>query len=338
MCGHGARTRTVERVRRTARPLFSVDGSSVTAGNVTIESLACYQRCCERLTAAWPGFLAKREERLTQQRRYGMAAEKVAENILEDLFTMVLDWRLGEVNNQVGYADLVLTRLGVKYLIIEVKRPGALAWHQRSVDLALAQAHRYADEQKVRSVAVSDGVMLYGRDHIPGGHRDRLFVRIDQPEPPADLWWLSTDGIYRPRDDAGAGLYLLPSADDGLSSTTDGRPAALLHPKYHLPAWCFAYVGNAADPKTWHLPYLRYDGTPDLARLPKAIQAILSNYRGAHVGSVPEAAIPEVLVTLARTARQLGKLPADGHASAMAYAQLQQALEQLGRLADALAP
>jgi hypothetical protein len=38
----------------------------------------------------------------------------------------------------------------------------------------------------------------------------------------------------------------------------------------------------------------------------------LSNYRGAHVSSVPEAASPEVLVTLARTAHAPGKLPASG--------------------------
>jgi hypothetical protein len=309
----------------------------VTSAITTVESLACYQRCRERLATAWPAFRARRHERLAQQRRYGTAAEKVAENILEDLFTIVLDWRLGEVNNQVGYADLVLTRLGVKYLITEIKRPGALAWNQRSVDLALAQAHRYADEQKVHSVAVSDGVMLYGRDHIPGGHRDRLFVHLDQAEAPADLWWLSTDGIYRTRDaTAGARLQLLPTADNAFSAGTDSGQPGLVHPKYRLPALCFAYVGSAADPKTWHLPYLLKDGTPDLARLPKAIQAILSNYRGAHVSSVPEAAIPEVLVTLARTAHKLGKLPAEGQTSARAYAQLQEALEQLGRLADAL--
>jgi hypothetical protein len=76
--------------------------------------------------------------------------------------------------------------------------------------------------------------------------------------------------------------------------------------------------------------------TPDLARLPKAIQAILSNYRGAHVSSVAEAAVPEVLVTLGRTACKLGKLPVDRRSSARAYAQLQDALEQLGRLANAL--
>jgi hypothetical protein len=176
------------------------------------------------------------------------------------------------------------------------------------------------------------------RDLIPGGHLDRAFARLDQPQPPADLWWLSTDGIYRPRPEpAGARLRLLPPAPDGAAEPAADDQAGPVHPKYRLSARCFAYVGSAADPKTWHLPYLLADGTPDLARLPKAIQAILSNYRGAHVSSVPEAAIPEVLVTLARTAHTLGKLPASGPGTAPAYLQLQQALEQLGRLADALA-
>lgn len=72
-------------------------------------------------------------------------------------------------------------------------------------------------------------------------------------------------------------------------------------------------------------------------KLSQAIQAILANCRGAHVSSVPQAAIPEVLVTLARTAHKLGKLPVDGQPSARAYAQLQEALEKLDRLPDALA-
>jgi hypothetical protein len=306
----------------------------------TVVSLASYRHCCDRLTTAWPGFLAKRQERLAQQRRFGAAAEKVAENILEDLFTMVLDWRLSEVNNQVGYADMVLTRLGVKHLIVEVKRPGALSWNERAVGLALAQAHRYAAEQKVHTVAVSDGDMLYAHDLIPGGYRDRLFVRLDETQPPADLWWLSTDGIYRSRADVeGESGRLLPPATGNEPLVPDDSRHALLHPKYFLPARCFAYVGDAADPKTWHLPYLLADGTPDLARLPKAIQAILSNYRGAHVSSVPEEAIPEVLVTLARTAHSLGKLPITaGLGAARSYVQLQQALEQLGRVTDVLAP
>jgi hypothetical protein len=320
--------------------LIAAGRRAVTIPGVAVASLASYRRCCDRLTAAWPHYLAKRQERLAQQRRFGTAAEKVAENVLEDLFTLVLDWRLSEVNNQIGYADLVLTRLGVKHLIVEVKRPGALAWNERSVGLALAQAHRYAAEQKVPCIAVSDGVMLYAHDLVPGGYRDRVFVRLDEPHAPADLWWLSTDGIYRSRDDTqGARPRLLPPAAGDAPPPGDDTPAVLLHPKYHLPAGCFAYVGNAADPRTWHLPYLLADSTPDVARLPKAIQAILSNYRGAHVSSVPEQAIPEVLVTLARTAHKLGKLPATaGPGAARSYVQLQQALDQLDRLADALTP
>lgn len=297
-----------------------------------VAALACYRRCQDRMAAHWPEFQAKRRERLAQQERFGAAAEKVAECILEDLFTIVLDWRLSEVNNQVAYADMVLTRLGVKQLIIEVKRPGALAWHEHSVGLALAQARRYADEQRVRSIAVSDGIMLYARDAIPGGHRDRALVRLDEPQAPADLWWLSVDGIYRQREDAeGAHLRLLPVMTE-CGATPDG----LVHPRYRLPARCFAYVGSAAEPKTWRLPYLLADGTPDLARLPKAIQAILSNYRGARISSVPEPAIPEVLVTLGRTAWRLGKLPAASTGTAPVYLQLQDALEQLGRLAEVM--
>jgi hypothetical protein len=301
-----------------------------------VVSLACYRRCQDRIAAGWPAFQVKRRERLVQQERFGTAAEKVAENILEDLFTIVLDWRLSEVNNQVAYADIVLTRCGVKQVIVEVKRPGVLAWHEHAVDLALTQARRYADEQRVKCIAVSDGIMLYARDTIPGGHRDRAFVRLDEPRAPEDLWWLSVDGIYRPRDDAdGARLRLLPGiADTGVA--WDVAPGALVHPKYKLPARCFAYVGSAAEPNTWRLPYLLADGTPDLARLPKAIQAILSNYRGARISNVPEPAIPEVLVTLGRTARQLGKLPATSSGTAPAYTQLQDALEQLGRLADVI--
>ena len=168
------------------------------------------------MTRAWADFQAKRWERLAQQARLGTAAEKVVGSILEDLFTMVLDWRLSEVNDQAGHAGLTLTRLGAKQLIVEVSRPGAPAWNERAIDLALAKAHWSADGQRVKAIAISDGIMLYARDLIPGGHRDRLFTRLDEPWAPEDLWWLSVDGIYRPRENAaGAGLRLLPAATAG---------------------------------------------------------------------------------------------------------------------------
>ncbi len=269
--------------------------------------------------------------------RLGSAAEKVAENIVEDLFTQVLDWRLAEINNQVAYADIVLTSLGIKKLLVEVKRPDSLAWNKRSVDLALSQAQRYADEQKVKSIAISDGRMLYARDLIPGGQRDRIYVDLSSPNPPLELWWLSVDGLYREVERLPGISQAVLVADETANAFVAETAEGLCHPKYHLPCWCFAYIGDASNPKTWSLPYLLKDGSPDLARLPKAIQAILTNYRGARVGSVPENAIAEVLVTLAKTAYRLGKLPAAGSAAPKAYVLLQQALEQLGRWSEVIA-
>ncbi len=122
--------------------------------------LATRRHCIERIRAAWPDFAARRAQRLG----HGTVVERVAENILEDLFTSVLDWQLGDVKRQQGFADLELTHMGIKYLVLEAKRPGALAWSRRAVEAALEQALRYAAEQKVRAIAVSDGLMLYAAD------------------------------------------------------------------------------------------------------------------------------------------------------------------------------
>jgi hypothetical protein len=301
---------------------------------VRIETLAAYQRCVERVNSNWSAFLARRKQWLAQQERHGVAAERAAENILEDLFTGVLDWSLSDLNNQLDYADIVLTRFGIKQLVIEVKRPGALAWNRRAVEAALAQARRYAEEQRVRHLAVSDGLMFYAADITPGGLHDRVFVSLDAPEPPASLWWLSVQGIYRPREEAGDAVLRLLS-DDPVATrlpVAEGIEAALLHPKYHLPADCFAYVGQASDPRTWKPPFCLVDGCVDGRRLPKAIQAILSNYRGLQVGGILEAAVPDVLVRLGQAAARLGKLPHQTHEAAEVYRQLAAALDQLGRL------
>lgn len=299
----------------------------------SVDGLASYQRGVERIRTAWPAFLDKRAARLEQQRRHGAAAERVAENIIEDLFTSVLDWTLADLNNQIGYADLLLSRLGIKYLLIEAKRPGALAWHQLAVERALDQARRYADEQKVGCIAVSDGVMLYAADIHGGVLHDRVFVSLAASEPQETLWWLSLHGIYRPRvDNTGAGLHLLPRpGNDDIALPPPGDDA-LLHPKYKIPANCFAYVGDASNTATWKLPYRLADGTTDVKRLPKAIQAILSNYRGTKVSSVPEADIPDVLVRLARAAAGLGRMPGQSADTAAVYVQLEEVLRQLGRL------
>lgn len=298
-----------------------------------IESLASYQHCVARIAENWSAFQDQRRKRLVQQQRHGIAAERVAENILEDLFTQVLDWSISDVNNQVGYADLTLTRLGVKELIIETKRPGALAWHRHAVDAALEQALGYAHEQNVRHIAVSDGYMLYAADVAPGGLTDRVFCTLEDRQPVTDLWWLSMHGIYRPRDTRpGTAARLLPDATRPGAPSAAAPPPRLLHPKYHLPSWCFAYVGNATKTSTWKLPYLKVDGSVDERRLPKAAQAILSNYRGATVSTVPEAAIPDVLVKLGAAAHRAGKMPGQTGSPAPAYEELAMALEQRGRL------
>lgn len=300
-----------------------------------IEGLASHRRCVERICENWPAFLEKRKERLVQQERHGVAAERVAENILEDLFTTVLDWSLADINNQVGFVDLLLTRLGVKYLIVEVKRPGALAWNRGAVEVALDQARRYADEQKVKCVAVSDGVMLYAADIQHGGMQDRVFVSLQDAEAQHSLWWLSVHGIYRSRSETeDAVLRLLPEKPEIEVGAGEIAEEALLHPKYQIPAHCFAYVGNAGDPRTWKLPYCLGDGSVDVKRLPKAIQSILSNYRGTKVSGIPEAHIPEVLVRLARAAARLGRMPHQSGDAAAIYQQLADVLDQLGRLHD----
>jgi hypothetical protein len=300
-----------------------------------VEELVTYRRLHERLAAGWPAFATKRQARLAQAERLGHAAEKVAENILEDLFTGPLDWSLADVNYQVDYADLELTRLGIKHLLVEVKRPGALTWNRRAVDDALDQACGYARRQKVSAVAVSDGHMLYAADVGEAGLRDRVFVALDSPTPHADLWWISVDGIYRPRNDVGCGPGMLPAA---VAAATDAAAAAaegeLLDSKYRLPARCFAYVGDVSRPSSWHLPYRVADGSVDGRRLPKAIDAILSNYRGGHVTSIPERAIPDVLVCLARAAHELGRMPGQAPEPAPTYVALAHALDQLGRLGE----
>ncbi|MHB8253065.1 MAG: hypothetical protein ACYDEV_05075 [Acidiferrobacter sp.] len=294
--------------------------------------LASYQRAITRIRATWANFCAQRQVRLAQERRHGAAAERVAENILEDLFTQVLDWTLADCNNQVGYADLVLSRLGVKYLLLEAKRPGALAWNRRAVEIALDQACRYADEQQVKCIAISDGVMLYAATRESSGLKDRIFVSLDSPTPPDALWWLSVHGIYRPCEyEKNAPPDLLP-AFDATESPVDITEDRLLHPKYQIPASCFAFVGDARKPASWKLPYRLADGQPDIQRLPKAIQAILNNYRGAKVTSVPESAIPDVLVRLALEALRLGRMPHQSGHSAPVYIQLENVLRQMGRL------
>jgi hypothetical protein len=305
-------------------------GDKDAPGDTTLKQLASYRHCVERIDANWPAFAARRRQHL-RQGLFDSPVEKVAEDILEDLFTMVLDWSLDDVNLQVGRADVVLSELGIKRLVLEVKRPGALLWHRRAIEAALDQARRYAAEQRVGAVAVSDGHMLYAADVVGGGLRDRVLVALDLDAAPRELWWVSVHGIYRPGPTNAPELTRL--LDVTPVSASEAPADGLVHPKYHLPSRCFAYVGAANEVHTWKLPYLLLTGVPDTKRLPKAIQSILSNYRGAKV-DIPREQVGDVLVRLAIAAAILRKLPCQCTEPSPAYVEAHQALEQLERLAD----
>ena len=155
----------------------------------SFKQLASYRHCLARMQAAWPEFASRRRERL-QQGLFDAPVEKIAENIVEDLFTTVLDWSLSDVNLQVGRADVVLSGLGIKRLVVEVKRPGTLVWHRRAVEAALDQARRHTASQRVGAVSISDGHMLYAADVAHGGMHDRALVALDGVDAPEDLWWV----------------------------------------------------------------------------------------------------------------------------------------------------
>jgi hypothetical protein len=172
-----------------------------------------------------------------------------------------------------------------------------------------------------------------------GGLKDRLFVSLLGPEPLDDLWWLSVHGIYRPIPaDHPATVHNLPECDDQPSVAPGSGDASLLHPKYKISARCFAYVGDANHPGTWKLPYRLADGSVDLKRLPKAIQCIISNYRGAKVSGIPEKDIPDVLVRLGKAAVAVGKMPHQSPEPSQAYCQLADVLAQLGKQDEVVIP
>ncbi|MGH9172698.1 MAG: hypothetical protein ACRD0Z_17835 [Acidimicrobiales bacterium] len=300
-------------------------------GEPAYTRLAAYRHCVDRMRAAWPAFTARRLERL-QQGLFDAPVEKVAENILEDLFTTVLDWPIADINLQVGRADVILSELGIKRLVLEVKRPGSLVWHRRAVEAALDQARRYAAAQRVGAVAVSDGTILYAADVVAGGLHDRVLVSLDSASTaPGELWWVSVHGIYRPCPVVAHEQARL--LDTGAAADCHQAEDVMLHPRYGVGMECFAYVGSADSVYTWKLPYLLSGGAPDTKRLPKAIQSILSNYRGAKV-DIPRSSVGDVLVRLALAASALRKLPCQCETTSDTYLEAHQALVQLNRLAD----
>lgn len=295
---------------------------------INIQSLSGYRRCTCRIQGAWPGFLDLRLSMLSVQDRYGKAAEKVAENIVGALFTQVLDWEERDLNWQLDRADLVLSHNFAKYLVVETKRPGALS-SRTALESALSQASRYAHEQCVSQIAVCDGNHFFAADIVEGGWVPRLSFNLAQEQAPIDaLWWISMDGIHRPCENHASvdwGMDADPEKENHQPDDAD----TLLHPKYQIPSRCFAYVGHPEKTSTWKLPYLLHDGTTDMRRLPKAIQSLASNYRGAKVRGIPDQAIPHVFRRLAEAAKREGKMPAPGMATAPVYQILDEILKQL---------
>lgn len=288
-----------------------------------VEHLSTYQTLMERAKKNWPSFLEKREKKLKQMQRDGGGSEKIAENIVEYMLTEVLDWCLSNVNNQIQYSDILLTHMGLKRAIIETKRPTKLAWNEAAIQDALAQARRYADEQRVQTIAVSDGYMFYAADIVNGGLQERLYVNLHEDDFPEDLYWFSVHGISRARDNYESQL----NKASVLSKETilDN----LLHPKYKIPARCFGYVGDATDTKTWKLPYLNIDNTVDTKRLSGAIRCITSNYRGSNVKDIPDSAVPNVLKRFYEAAGIAGKLPHQNPKTTETYKNLAELIKQV---------
>lgn len=294
------------------------------------KELASYRNFIQNAQAQWKSFLEQRNEKLAQQGRFDRAPEKVAENIVGTLLTTVLGWEEKDLNWQLNRADLVITRNLVKHILIETKHPGSLK-NKRSIDVALDQAWRYASEQHVSRVAICDGFLFYGTDIGSGGLRPRTVFKLTQREAPHDaLWWVSLDGIWRTCE-VEPDMSLLQDETHALTNEEkiENISGEILHPKYQLPARCFAYVGNPSKTSTWKLPYLLIDGNTDSRRLPKAIQALASNYRGAKVTGIPDNAIPDVFRRLETAASAVGKMPEKGIQSASIYYLLAEIIEQL---------
>jgi hypothetical protein len=289
---------------------------------VTEGELASARRSIARIHDRWAGFQDIRRSHLAGVSLGRTPAEKVAENILCELFTGVLDWTTEQVRLQEQRVDLMLTRNGLKFLIVEVKRPGSFDG-RGSITAALTQARGYATELKVDKVAVSDGCVFEAYDLAPdGGLRTRIQVHLAGAEPVEDLWWLSTRGIYRaPR--TGVPVDAAELADD-----------TVLHPKYRLPARCFAHVGDPDRPVTWKLPYLLADGSVDAKRLPKAIGAVIRDYRSEQVKGLSEEHAGHVLVRLAGAAVRTGRMPHQDPTPAEIYVALLEHLRRIDRAGE----
>ena len=168
------------------------------AGDQAYRQLASYRRCAGRIETTWPMFAARRRQRLGQG-LFAAPVEKVAENIVEDLLTTVLDWSLEDVNLQIGRADIVLSDNGYKRLVLEVKRPGTLIWHRQ----AIAGSPR--PSPALRKRPERERGRGQRRDHAVRSRHcrrrtvsDRALAALDTNTPPRDLWWVSVPASTGP--------------------------------------------------------------------------------------------------------------------------------------------
>lgn len=305
---------------------------------MSVRNLSGFTKFSTDLSQRWQVFQDQRNLLLAQENRYGSAPEKIAEDILKSFFDLVLDWPLDCINNQVQFADLVLTHQGIKKLIIEVKRPGLLTWDNQSLIRALDQARRYAEKQRVATIAVSDGNLFYAADIQNGGLVNRIKTQLTDEIVTPNLYWLSVDGIYRPVEQLESLESKVGSdkviAKVDITDNDSKQSLELLHPKYKVPCRCFGYVGNPLKPATWKLPYRLQDGSPDEKHLPGAIRAVVSNYRGVHNKTIPEKAVPDVLVRLGQAAWEASRMPGQTNKPLPSYQMLYDALYQFDRLGE----
>lgn len=295
-----------------------------------MENQTKYIKFQERINNNWPLFLSKRNDFLVQKERYGNAPEKVTENILHILFTEVLDWNVGDINYQIEFADIEITKLGIKRIVIEAKRPGRISWNEFQIEKHINQALKYASTQKVSTIAISDGSKLYVLNVEGGSTTPRLFISLENEKPHPDLYYISVNGIDKKKN---IDIRFKDNKKENLIKDIEKEiNDALLNTQYKLPARCFAYIGDPNKPSTWKLPYLLEDGSVNVKRLPGAVQCVVTNFRGLQVKTIPEKDIPNVILKLAKATKSVGKLDPKNPKMADCYRQLYNAVVQLGYL------
>jgi hypothetical protein len=295
-----------------------------------MENQTKYIKFIDNLHSNWPLFVAKRKDLLIQKERFGSVPEKISENILHALFTEVLDWDIKDVNYQVGYADMEITKLGIKRIVIEAKRPGGISWTESHIAKHIEQALRYAFTQKVNTIAISDGNKLYVLNVDGGSITPRIFIHLDAEEPHEDLYYISVNGVDKNKN---INIDFKDNKKENLIKDLEQEiNDELLNPQYKLPSWCFAYVGDPNKSTTWKLPYLLLDGSVNIKRLPSAVCCVVTNHRGVQVKGIPEKDIPNVILKLAKAAKSVGKLDPENPKMANCYRQLYNAIVQFGYL------